>query len=391
MSIKYTHLRHIKALDQTPQVAILVSTTGNWGRQIVRGIFSYANEVGPWHILVTSSEQAALKGLPRDWRGDGVIANVTTSELGQKLSQTGQLVVNVADITLDDFSAPCFRTDDRIGAKIAADHFVERGLRNFGFVGPKERSNPSWYARAFEATLKDRELDCSEFWMKPDDTGVNNALISWLRKLPKPVGLMVWGHGYARKVVDSCLFAGISVPHDVAVLGGSYDELMSHACFPSLSGLIAPTEQIGYQAAKALHRMMKGEKVANETTYIPPRGVVERPSTDTLAVDDKRLVQVVEFLRLNALGSITVEDILKAVPMARRSLERRFQHAFGRTPADEIRRIRINHARKLLAETNLPMQDIAEACGYATYNYLTAVFKKTTGHTPRDYRKQYRH
>ena len=35
------------------------------------------------------------------------------------------------------------------------------------------------------------------------------------------------------------------------------------------------------------------------------------------------------------------------------------------------------------------MQDIAEACGFATYNYLTHVFKKQTDMPPRDYRKRF--
>jgi LacI family transcriptional regulator len=72
--------------------------------------------------------------------------------------------------------------------------------------------------------------------------------------------------------------------------------------------------------------------------------------------------------------------------MARRALERRFVQHLGRSPAQEIRRVRIDHARRLLAQTNLSMQEIAEACGYSTYNYLGNVFKKETGISPGRYR-----
>jgi LacI family transcriptional regulator len=76
--------------------------------------------------------------------------------------------------------------------------------------------------------------------------------------------------------------------------------------------------------------------------------------------------------------------------MARRVLERKFMQYLGRSPSQELRRLRINQARKLLSQTDLAMQEIAEACGYATYSYLGTVFKKETGVSPGDYRKQSR-
>lgn len=380
----------MKASEKIPEVAILINTSGSWGRFIVKGILSYANEVGPWHIWVKPNSPDRFDGLPKGWRGDGVIARVNTDSLAEELRETELPVVNVDDGSYKGFSAPCIRTDDKASTKIAANHFIERGIRQFAFVGPSYIANAQWYGKAFRDHLYNQSLECEEFWIQQDDSNIEEQLEPWLKKLPKPCGLLAWGHGFARNVVDTCMQAGISVPHDIAILGGSYDDLFSHACFPSLSGLIAPTEQIGYQAAQTLHQMMQGEKVAHTTTYIPPRGIMERLSTDTMAVQDDKLVQVVSFLREHALEPITMTDILKEVPMARRSLERRFKQAFGRSPTDEIRRIRIDRARKLLTETDLPMQEIAESCGYATYNYLTHVFKQTTGMTPRDYRKQFK-
>jgi len=134
--------------------------------------------------------------------------------------------------------------------------------------------------------------------------------------------------------------------------------------------------------------MIRGEAVPHKTTYIPPSDVVERMSTNSLAINDPQLTKIAHYLRDHALKPITVQDVLKAVPMGRRSLERRFKEAFGRTPLEEIRRIRMAKARSLLSETDLPMQQIAEHCGYANYNYLSYIFKQTTGKTPREYRKQ---
>lgn len=379
----------MKDQEQIPQVAIHVNTSGSWGRRIVKGILNYANEVGPWHIWVKPTDPTKSKGLPKGWHGNGVIARVDSDALAKELTDSKLPVVNVDDGSYEGFSAPCIRTDDKVGTQMAAEHFADRGIRSFAFAGPKNSNNAQWYANTYKDNLYQQGFECPQFWIDPIESNFIEEFAPWIENLPKPVGILVWDHGWARQIVDACMLSNISVPHDVAILGRSYDDLFSHACFPSLSGLLSPTEQIGYNAAKQLHQMMQGIKVPNTTTYIPPRGIMERLSTDTIAVNDDKLVQVVGFLKEHAFEPITMADILKAVPMARRSLERRFQQAFGRSPVDEIRRIRINKARKLLAETDLPMQEIAEACGYATYNYLTHVFKETTGNTPSEYRKQF--
>jgi LacI family transcriptional regulator len=174
----------------------------------------------------------------------------------------------------------------------------------------------------------------------------------------------------------------------VAILGGDYDELLSDASHPALSGILTPAQQIGYQAAKLLHQQIQGKKVLQKDTFITSGKVVERLSTEVLAIDDPQTLQAIQYLQAHACENITVDDILRKVPMARRALERKFKSLLGRSPAKEICHIRIQRARKLLAETNLSMQDIAEACGYTSYTYLGNVFKKETGISPGLYRKE---
>lgn len=74
--------------------------------------------------------------------------------------------------------------------------------------------------------------------------------------------------------------------------------------------------------------------------------------------------------------------------MSRRTFERKFVQVLGHTPSEEIRRVRMAKAKSLLAETNMPIQAVADACGFASYNYLTRVFTKDSGITPRDFRKR---
>lgn len=380
----------MKFSSDTPHIAILVGTSRDWGRNLVKGILAYAETVVPWHVWVRPGDMNVFESLPQGWKGDGVIARVHSASLAKELADSGLPVVNVSDTAIEGFSAPCIRTDDRISAEMAVDHFIERGFRHIAIAGPHHRSTPRWYSQTFQQILAERKVPCEVFHMPDHEGEVAAALIEWIKKLPKPVGILTLGHNMGRAIVDHCREIGISVPHDVAVLSGNYDELMCHACFPALSGIVTPTEQIGYRAAELLQEMMDGKQVPHKNIYLPPLGIKECLSTNTLAVRDPQLVQVIHYIRDHAFEPITMNDILHKVPMSRRSLDRRFAKAFGRTPNDEIRRLRINKARRLLAETNMQMQLIAEACGYATYNYLTHVFKQATGITPSEYRKRAR-
>ncbi len=378
----------MSTLPETYEVSVLVNTSLQWGRDIVSGALDYAYEMGPWYVRVYPNHPANAMQLPAGFRADGVIANVNSPEMAQALADYGAPVVNVADHTVEGIAAPSIRTDDNVSTRMAVDHFIERGFRRLAFVGPRHTPNPIWYAKVFRQTAEKEGLPHAEFTVHDNYRDQIDELVPWLRSLPKPIGILVWGLGVAQVVVDCCMRADIPVPHDVAVLCGSYDEVLSHACFPALSGILIPTRKIGHTAAQTLHRIMRGEKIPAKTTYIPPLGIREHLSTDTIKVEDGHMLKAIKFIREHAYEPFLIDDILRHVPMTRRSLERRFRQTFGHSIGDEIKRLRIGKARQLLVQTDLHMQEIAEACGYATYNHLTSVFKKTTGMSPRDYRKQ---
>ncbi|QBG46452.1 helix-turn-helix domain-containing protein [Verrucomicrobia bacterium S94] len=376
--------------NETPRIAIMMGTPTDWGRKILKGILSYASEAGFWDVWIRPTSPVKIKRLPEDWKGHGVIGRIISPSLAEELTQRNIPTVSVEDSYLKGFSFPYVRTDDSVSTVMAAEFFIERGFKNLAFAAPDYLANVSWYTEEYRRVLHTRGFKCPCFFSSRDESRLQENLIQWLEELPKPVGILAYADGIGRQITEACRTAGIKVPHDAAVLSGNYDELMCHASNPPLSGILLPTEQIGYKAAELLHRMMLGEDVPHKTTFIPPLGIREHLSTDTLAVDDPALIPLINYLREHAFEPITMDDILNVIPMSRRTLERRFQKAFGRTPFDEIRQVRINHARKLLVETDKPLQIIAEECGYTTYNYLTQVFKQVTGCSPSAYRKRMR-
>jgi LacI family transcriptional regulator len=377
---------------KVPKVAILVDTATGWGRRVVRGVLDYTLRCGPWDILLEPRGQNEPFAVPPDPDIDGIIARVASVELVQAIKARKIPAVNVSGLIVKGCDFPRVTIDRAAAAALAEEHFKERALRHFAYAGPLHLSYVREHEQAFEKRVVESGTPCHLFQsgesLNPADQRSfrNERLIPWLRALPKPVGIFTWGFQIGREIISACRAANISVPHDIAVLGGDYDELLSDACHPALSGIITPAGEIGYNATMILHAMMQGRKAPQQPLYIKPMEIADRLSTDVLAIEDPRILQALTYLREHACDPITVEDILREVPMARRSLERRFMQTIGRNPAQEIRRLRINHARKLLSRSHLSMQEIAEACGYASYNYLGNIFKQETGISPGRYR-----
>jgi LacI family transcriptional regulator len=117
---------------------------------------------------------------------------------------------------------------------------------------------------------------------------------------------------------------------------------------------------------------------------------VTRRSTEILAVADHEVATVLGFIRKQRQRQIRVKDILQEVQLSRRSLERRFRTVVGRSLLDEIRRVHVERARNLLAETDLPMHVVAERSGFADGRRFSTVIREVTGFTPTAYRRQFR-
>ena len=224
----------------------------------------------------------------------------------------------------------------------------------------------------------------------------------------------------AQQVLDACRQSRIAVPESVAVLGVDNDRLICELAEPSLSSIIQDTHATGYEAARLLDEMMDAQMQSiTSTTVAPtaitlwtavsnrqtnhshetnhptdpplltkPLGIMVRESTDTLAIDDHEISEALQYIRRHAHANIRVADVLKTLSLSRRSLEHRFKKLVGRTPHEEIQRVRLNSVKRLLSETELSIAAIAERSGYEHGEYMTAVFRRVTGLTPTEYRRE---
>ena len=123
---------------------------------------------------------------------------------------------------------------------------------------------------------------------------------------------------------------------------------------------------------------------------VPPDGVAVRPSTDLVAIDDPLAARALVYLRRHAGEPITIKDILRKLALPRRSLEYAFRRHLHRTPREELMRVRIEWAKTLLIDTELPMALVAERCGFNYAERFGVAFKRATGMPPRSFRRQHR-
>ncbi len=215
---------------------------------------------------------------------------------------------------------------------------------------------------------------------------LQRGLMAWLQALEMPVGLMACNDARARHVLEACHALGVRVPEDVAVVGVDNDEVMCELTDPPLSSIEQGMRRLGYQAAALLDQRMEGKESPQMQYVVGPEGVVARRSTDTLAVSNAEVALAARFIREHACDGISIADLTKMAGLSRSTLERKFKAMMGRTIHAEIDRVRIERARTLLAETDLPLKQVAAQAGFKYIQYMSTLFRRRLDQTPREYR-----
>jgi LacI family transcriptional regulator len=376
------------------QIAVLVETDNGWGRSVVEGVADYADKFGPWNLLIDPRDQSQGWSLPDRWHGDGIIARVSTPLHLEAIDRAGLPAVNVDNVFENQEGVGQVTTDEHGWAAMALEHFRERGFVHFAYFAPPSHEYSKKGAHAFFSAVSDEGHDCRIY--RPGYRGgrrisrdeEHNRIHRWLSHLPKPVAILAVDARRGRQLTEICSVEGIQVPDQVAILAGDTDEFLCNLSSPPLSSIEVASRRIGHEAAALLDRMMRGEPAPTEPMLIPPIRVIGRQSTDILSIDDPMIVQALRFIQTQAFRGISVEDVLREVPVSRRYLEIQFKRRIGRLPAEEIRRLRLERGRNLLTESDLSVEAIAAACGYAGATQFGVAFRKHFGSTPLAFRRR---
>ena len=379
-----------------PRVTVLVSGWTQYGRGIIEGVWQYAQRNGPWMLSLDLGEPDERTRLPRASLGDGVIAAVHTAKMVDKLKAAGVPAVNVASTVLNGADFPRVQSDPDAVVQMAIDHLMESGLNQIAYCGEPHRGFIKHWSDAYESAMRSMGQQAEVYaprrrlsYKTPIDTHLRE-IRHWVEKLPKPVGVIGWSTVGCRHLAMACTEAGLSVPDEVAIISLETEDLLGRAISPPISGVDIAVEEIGVKAAGILDQLFRGEAVEEPTVMLQPLGVTARQSTDLLMADDPMVRDALRFIRDHASFGIDVRDVLQEVPVARRTLERRFKELLNRTPAEEIRRVKLERVRELLAETQMSIPEIADAAGFNYAEHMIPAFKKMFDCTPTAYRKRVR-
>ncbi len=377
-----------------PRVALLIETSRAYGRGLLRGVRRYVQEHGPWSLCFRP------RGLGEppppwlaSWQGDGILVRADTRRLARAVRDRNVPTVDLR-LSFDNLGWPTVGIDNRAVVELAVRHLTDQGLRHFAFCGLPVGENvwADYRAKWFEEEVMKAGHMCSVF---PCARGQlleeeQRAMAGWLAGLSRPVGVMACNDDRGLEVLEACRRAGLRVPDEVAVIGVDNDEMLCGLSDPPLSSVDGGVERAGYEAAALLDRMMQGRKPPAQPIFLAPYGVVVRRSTEILTVDDPDLAAMIRLIRARACDGLRVEAAMAHSSLSPSTLNRRCRELLGRSPKEELTRVRMEQAQRLLAETDRPVAEVAARCGFAELKHFSRAFRDWVGTTPSEHRQRMR-
>ncbi|PJG58482.1 D-xylose utilization transcriptional activator XylR [Aeromonas cavernicola] len=382
------------------RISLLFNANKVYDRQVVEGVGEYLQaSLVDWDIFIDEDFRARPSQLST-WLGDGVIADFDDPEIEQALRPLTLPMVGVGGsyYQLADYPPVHYiATDNDQLVSSAVQHLKARGVTRFAFYGVPEHPGKRWAMEREQAFLR---LMTNEMYQGivyrgmetlPDNWQyAQNRLADWLQTLPSHTGIIAVTDARARHLLQACEHLDIAVPEQLCVIGIDNEELTRYLSRVPLSSVAQGTRQMGYQAAKLLHQLLREEAPSTlQRIRVPPAQVVARRSTDYRSLRDPSVIQAMHYIRNHAVRGIKVEQVLDAIGVSRSNLEKRFKEETGQTIHGAIHDEKLQRARQLLTSSALSINEISLSCGYPSVQYFYSVFKKAFASTPREYRERH--
>lgn len=327
----------------------------------------------------------------REWKPDGIITCYSESR-EHWLWEAGVPVVNMT-------GSPTGRHPSvgaEVGSLVAAavDHFDSLGFRHILVLDTEGPAGPPALAELMRPLCNGRGIKLTPARL-PDGLGGQDiprlgeicpTLARCVDERTEPLAIFSRHDLRGRLVTDYLVGKKVKIPEEVAVLG-CFDSVDAKLCDPPLSSVILRDMQIGARAAAMLERVMAGETLEAAHEYIPVQGVRVRGSTLGQNQGDLEILRARNIIRDRAREGITVDMLVSEINVSRSTFEKRFISLTGLSPAQEIRRVRLEWARELLLTTDLPMSRLAPLVGFMDRRAFVVFFKREAGVTPAEFRK----
>lgn len=381
------------------KIILLIDNSEQYGRSLLKGIVRYSKEKGPWlfcRMPLFYRETLKMKGIikfAKDWGAQGIIGQLYNDK-GIEMALKAGLHLIGEDFKERFAEIPNITGGYHEAGRMGAEYFLQKGFKNFAFYG---YTNIVWSRErleGFEGYLNLKGYKVNNFdqtqmpgrglwYYKPSE------LSEWLKSLPKPVAIMACDDDKAQHITEACNQAGIHIPEEVAVLGVDNDEMTCNLSDPPISSIHLDTERGGYEAAKLMDKLIKKEVTKYSDILVKPTHIVTRQSTDIISASDQYMAKALKYIHLNIDNDIRVADVLKEVPLCRRSFEKRFKDTTGKGVYQYVLSLRMQKIAEKLLETDKPVNEIAFEVGINMSNNISRQFKQIKGCTPSEYRRRH--
>ncbi len=369
-----------------------------WPYKRHAGVFAgtqrYAEEQGWNSIIDEFAHDTLARQLAKPAPYDGIIARANLP-LARQADRLGVPLVNVWVSSPMHGRLPGSYPDFAIVGEICAEHLLARGFRNFATLTPSRGLAQELVVAEFTRLVHEAGFSCLNHKIPQDPW---RDLANWrrteqvvercLKEWKPPIGVYIDNEGIGRLVVQACQSRGWRVPTDVAIIAGMNEETLCEHPQPTLTSVEMDFERVGYEAARLLHQLMDGNPIPKDPILHPPQGLVVRGSTDFIAVNDELVALALRFIAANSHRPIGQDDVSKAVGAETRTLQNRFRKVLDRPIATEIRRVRIERAKRELTQSDRLLSEIARNVGFGETMRMYEVFRRELGVTPSEYRKQ---
>lgn len=370
----------------------------SYGQTIMNGIVRHLNSTGiKWYLRPVSTDSRFIQQEIDQWQPHGVFVEADRApEAHAQCVASGIPYVALLGGRRNEGNHPWTVSADNLAVgRMAAEYFLERGYQHFAFSGNKNYDFSLEEQEGYEARLRIQQRavlqfvhSTPEFDSAQPRIHYETELAEWVRALPKPVAVFAANDWEAVSVVQACSTANIAVPREVSVLGMGNDQLGCHVCSPEISSIAIPFFQIGQDAAKAMLRQFGGKQNAEpEHIHRQPLAVITRESTRDCFVRDPLVRQSLDYMLKNNDQLLKIYTLLNTLKVSRPKLEAAFRDEFGHTPLVQFRKLRIERAKMLLADTTLTNAEIATKSGFSSNIHFIQVFKQLVKTTPAAFRE----
>jgi len=378
-------------------IAVLIGSSLAWREQIMRGIAEYAHERRNWHVYTSPEGEEDSVFFSGSYRWDGLIIRPSHATFLRRVLRQKAPLVTVGSMRPTARNIARVKVNDRENTAIILRHLLSGGIRHFAYCSLLPSLAVEDRGSAFIQNVRHAGYECECFSL-PQARGGREGwqqrqrlLGHWLRELPKPVGILTWSPDVACQVVEACNRLGTAIPGDVAVVAADDDRMKCELSRPTITAAEIPAHRIGYEAAKLLDGLIAGAPVPTAAIEISPSGVIAfRESTAIDNPGDREVHHAMKLIQQRAASGLSVKELADSLRVSLRWLERHFQRVRRRSPAEEIAQVRLETAKRLLMETDLPASRIAKASGFCTPSHMNRILRQETSLTPMQFRERFR-